>query len=392
MSERINNISEYPRCVNQAQTLKFPYKVFVKGVEEKNLRPGVSHIKNVLPKRLNGKDARDFYESVINTAGPSNISTVNLKITEEKKYALSAKAKLPTHQIDPPSNRKDARNSVPKFSKNELLLAIENDNSKLLRSALNQGYKEDIIYHKDRYGWNSLMVAACAGSFETIKLLLENGANVHEVDKAGNTCLSLARKNRHLNIVSYINLHTSGRTKENVQADTLSENTDTETNVENHCDLCDVDFYSDRLSKRHFSSMVHLLNRERKELELTGGHPKVHYVIPEANRGFQMMLSKGWDSNVGLGPSGEGKLYPVKTVLKRDKHGLGLEAAEGNKEEIHSKRPKVTHFGPRDSSSVKNVTSLNRRENMSTISKKHRIAKEKRTKAKEINFRRDFMN
>ena len=105
-----------------------------------------------------------------------------------------------------------------------------------------------------------------------------------------------------------------------------------------------------------------------------------------------MMLSKGWDSNVGLGPSGEGKLYPVKTVLKRDKHGLGLEAAEGNKEEIHSKRPKVTHFGPRDSSSVKNVTSLNRRENKSTISKKHRIAKEKRTKAKEINFRRHFMN
>ena len=60
-------------------------------------------------------------------------------------------------------------------------------------------------------------------------------------------------------------------------------------------------------------------------------------MIHEANRGYQMMLSGGLDKKSGLGPSRSGKLYPVKMILKQDRHGLGLE-----RETVSKVTPKVT--------------------------------------------------
>jgi len=40
------------------------------------------------------------------------------------------------------------------------------------------------------------------------------------------------------------------------------------------------------------------------------------------------MLGSGWDKK-GLGPTGSGKLYPVKTVLKKDRRGLGMASEDG---------------------------------------------------------------
>ena len=42
-----------------------------------------------------------------------------------------------------------------------------------------------------------------------------------------------------------------------------------------------------------------------------------------------MISISGWQRNKGLGPPGKtGKLFPVKSALKRDRHGLGLEAED----------------------------------------------------------------
>ena len=58
-----------------------------------------------------------------------------------------------------------------------------------------------------------------------------------------------------------------------------------------------------------------------------------------------MMLNSGWQSNKGLGPQGKesGKLYPVRTELKRDRHGLDFKKND----------KKVTHFQAFDVNSVK---------------------------------------
>lgn len=84
----------------------------------------------------------------------------------------------------------------------------------------------------------------------------------------------------------------------------------------------------------------------------------------------------------GLGPDGVGRKYPVKTVLKRDRLGLG---SKGNQQ------ARVTHFGPNDHSAVKRkkviTTERKRKEGGKKISRRKKLAKEKKEKNWERNMR-----
>ena len=54
--------------------------------------------------------------------------------------------------------------------------------------------------------------------------------------------------------------------------------------------------------------------------------------IDQTNKGFQMLKRMGWkESEGGLGKKRQGKLTPVKTILKRDKRGLGSRKAPSAK-------------------------------------------------------------
>merc|ERR1719471_1502042 len=96
-----------------------------------------------------------------------------------------------------------------------------------------------------------------------------------------------------------------------------------------------------------------------------------------------MVRNDNWDPDSGLGKDSEGKLYPVKTVLKRDRKGLG---------ESEALKPKVTHFAPFDCASVKESTkskkNTTRHERTSTREKGKRRKKESRQTRNEIDFRR----
>lgn len=77
-----------------------------------------------------------------------------------------------------------------------------------------------------------------------------------------------------------------------------------------------------------------------------------------------------------------GRKFPVKTVLKRDRLGLGSKG---------SQQAKVTHFGPNDLSAVKRKTVVTKEakknESRKKISRKERLAKEKKEKNWERNMR-----
>ena len=371
---------------NKMQLINFPLKIFVKGHTEphQNIKfPKLEHA--TTKEKLSGNDAKNYYESVVNDK-TSGIESVLADCTKPGLPSNIVCSRIPTTKTNskPPKTERI-------YSKKEILLAVEQNNINILKYCLNNSeMRKALIGSKDGYGWTTLMIAACAGSFETVKLLLINGADIHEKDRSGNTCLSLAKRRRHNHIVNYIKSHMSESSGQSSK-ERRTCSAEIEQSDENKiCDVCCLTFRSDRLFRNHHTSTVHLLNQQRKELEASGGNPKVHYVIPQANRGFQMMLSKGWDANVGLGPSGKGKLYPVKTVLKRDRHGLGLESNGDKRGVQNSKKAKVTHFGPGDTLSVENISSL-RTEKPSTMTKKQRASKQNRSTIKEIDFRREFM-
>ncbi|KAL8576626.1 hypothetical protein ACOMHN_025101 [Nucella lapillus] len=104
------------------------------------------------------------------------------------------------------------------------------------------------------------------------------------------------------------------------------------------------------------------------------------FLIPSSNVGYRLMMKTGWDGNRGLGPSGEGHRYPVKTLFKQDRKGLGNTVKE---------KAKVTHFKANDKSAVTRMQSQgdHRVVSVRTLSRRAQKAKERKDRQWEINLR-----
>ena len=80
-------------------------------------------------------------------------------------------------------------------------------------------------------------------------------------------------------------------------------------------------------------------------------------------------------------------MYPVKTTLKSDRYGLGLE----EEEKLEKNEKKVTHFEAHDESSVTKIKVPGQRiERSTTLNKKYEKKKLDKQKQKEKNFRLEF--
>ncbi|XP_023705752.1 G patch domain and ankyrin repeat-containing protein 1 homolog isoform X2 [Cryptotermes secundus] len=174
----------------------------------------------------------------------------------------------------------------------------------------------------DQYGWTALMSAACAGAVEVVKFLISCGADVSLRDKSGNTCLSLARRNGHHEVVQAI-------TEGHRQTEAESQPSQTR-HVEFYCESCKQNFHSTS-REQHATSTVHLFSSRPQVAVPT------MYGIPTSNKGYQILLKRGWDREKGLGPDGSGHKFPLKTVLKCDRKGFGADTKE---------KARVTHFKP----------------------------------------------
>ena len=184
-----------------------------------------------------------------------------------------------------------------------------------------------IINSSDQYGWTALMCAAASNNLNAVKLLIQEGARYTEgavVDKGGYTLRDICARNGATDVEVYlssleeqaaVNRKTNTSALNYAQVEHLSNDDDEEEMVE--CEPCGVTLRKSML-KKHETSMSHLLQDSSKIL------PDQPYTIPEHNVGFQMMLRTGWEQRSGLGPDGSGRKRPIKTTLKLDKSGLGL--------------------------------------------------------------------
>ena len=100
------------------------------------------------------------------------------------------------------------------------------------------------------------------------------------------------------------------------------------------------------LEMDHLTSVLHIYNAGKRGITHSG------IMIPESNiglnvfiddkayvvLGYKLLKKKGWTEEQGLGKQGEGHKFPVRTILKRNRTGFGLEKVKA----------KVTHFRPHD--------------------------------------------
>ncbi|XP_033630101.1 G patch domain and ankyrin repeat-containing protein 1 homolog [Asterias rubens] len=319
-----------------------------------------------------GLVARDFYESVISTTPTSTRSPTQNK----KGHLISEQSdpKLIKKNTPKPVSSQRQSERVQTRNKHQFLRSAQEGDVKAVESLLCEGSVD--INDVDDFAWTALMCASYSGQRNVVSLLLRKGALwENNRNKSGQTALDLARRAGHLNIVGML---------EGIESMGTSKGNQTEKQAKfakSWCDICRLE-YRKHESRRHQhkSSTVHQFNCQHKPTSTM-------YYIPESNVGFQLMMKEGWDKEKGLGRDGAGQKFPVKTILKRDRKGLG--AAD---REDEASKARVTHFKPFDVQAVKRPRQREEKKVMkvNTLNKRQKKQSHKKEKDWERDFRQSF--
>lgn len=285
--------------------------------------------------QVKGSDIRKFYSQIVEEPATT--------ILTKEEPSLSKKTDI--------SLKKKCAFNKDKFFR----YSIENKVDDLQQLQ----YNRQNIDCTDSYGWTALMMASCEGAIDSVSFLLNLGVNRNQKDKSGNTAYMLAQKKRHWKIMKLLSQKQ------------LTDGKKDKTAVPNQsiiepffCELCQQTF-KETTKHEHQTSTVHQFHTTSKI------HSKLtRFNISSKNRGLQLMVKQGWDEESGLGPTKTGRLYPVKTVIRKQRTGIG----------IYQDPAKVTHFKPFDLKATKSDYTYKKPRNRNDIlrEKKREWKKERR--------------
>lgn len=226
--------------------------------------------------------------------------------------------------------RKIVKQTFDKQNFFKLALADDSDG---LEGLLERSIDPD-VNATDAYGWTALMMAACEGSARTFQTLLEHGADLTVTDRKGNNATTLAQKKNRQEV-----LEITEEFKRHCESIEISDEESPEQGTQ-FCSDCGIEI-SKSSSKSHQTSTVHLFSCKFK------GNTNIKtFGIARTNRGFQMMRRTGWDGNSALGARQNGKLYPIKTVIRKSRTGLGTEQNPARITHFKANDPSGVHFKP----------------------------------------------
>ena len=317
----------------------YPFKRFIKATEPQCATgPSSSTIKKEEEAanseeeflRQKGQQLRQFYEELTK---------------EEERTKNEVKKEELKEEIEISDDEEEEEEVVMVVGDSVLegrfLRAIQAGDLDLVRQLLGGG-STSLLECRDRYGWSPLMVAAAEGRTALVDFLLKRGADLDVRDKSGLTALDIGRQRGHQEVVAEL-LHVSqegGRRSGGAGSSGTSDRFEV-------CDLCG-ELFAVGQRPQHLASLAHQLGAEERAARPHLAPIRPGFGITEENRGFQLLLKSGWDGCSGLGEAERrGRLFPIKSVLKSDRIGLGG-GGEGEKRE----EGRVTHFGPHDERGV----------------------------------------
>lgn len=344
-------------------------------------------------KKLTGEEAKKIYEDIVCSNGPTEITKETR--TNDKKLTPVGKAKnsftkLRRRSSSLISHFKPSKKQVksnPPVSVPKLFQSAQSGDVYTLEQALLDGCD---VNTRDAYNWSLLMSASYAGHLPVVQLLLSHGAAWRGVrDQRGFDAVDLATMAGHRDVVEMLlpstttnNCTQSSPDDSDISLRSLRKRRrsalDEDYQSSFYCHTCKVQVQGDEM--KHNLSTVHQFNSQFHTTDIP-------YSIPQSNKGYQMMIKRGWNPENGLGPTEQGTLQPIKTVLKRDRQGLG----SGSKQ-----KPRVTHFASFDKSAIQRcpvrTRSVARRQDEEKItpksSKRARRDALQKDKQWEINMRR----
>ncbi|KAG7153618.1 G patch domain and ankyrin repeat-containing protein 1-like [Homarus americanus] len=351
-------------------TAHMKWKVFVQAQPEIPLEQKEKQKKIYMS--LDGEDAKKFYEELVEDCSHPSSSVDHKQLEIGNSERAPNLDKDDCDEVEENSNQKwySGKKECPQSIHKAMKFAQNND-SVNLREMVTNGFN---VNAKDEYGWSLLMVSACAGAKDAVQLLLEHKARTGARDSKGNTAIYLATMKGHRKIVDMLincskKKDSNYQSPEDVNVVHLKKKSLTE---EFFCDICQKTI-KESTKIQHETSIVH-------QFKLGMGANKTMYGIPPSNKGYQLLVNQGWDTEKGLGPQSSGTKFPVKTVLKRDREGLG---------NVKKDIARVTHFGPADTDAVERVCKPGERvERHNTLSRRERKKQKTEDQRKEIEIRR----
>ncbi|KAJ8270550.1 hypothetical protein GJAV_G00116230 [Gymnothorax javanicus] len=297
---------------------------------------------------VSGEEAKDFYLSLIADGDRARESR-----RERRGTTTDSQREQGSERGQPSTTEATARDG------HRLLKYAQEGNLPGLCELLEK--KGCDINFKDSFYWTAIMCASYAGQLGAVRLLLLKGAAwVGVVDTQGRDARDLADQAGHMEVVQELDGH-------HVRSDAPRHSSGDSASQPQWCSVCGIQYSESE--ERHRSSTLH-------QFSLPQAPPTPEYCLPPSSAGYRMMLSARWDPKEGLGPEGVGRKNPIKTVLKRDRKGLGYGPAP---------KARVTHFKPKDTLAVKQAPK-GRTERGATLG---RIA-ERKLEAKDRKWEWDF--
>lgn len=315
----------------------------------------------IKPDSSSGEEIKTFYEELVSEPLTADHA--------KNEYSFSvSKCKRRKYKKESPSKQTSkARKFDRTRAENRLFrYAQEGDLKEFSKQyQLLEDMGVDVGNVKDSFGWTLLMCASHAGHEDIVEYILRTGVDTSFCNKKGDTAKDLALKSNHTDIALLLD---KGAPSSHFETDPARVETF-------YCKECEKEF-TDTTESKHKTSIIHRFNINKQNKLSTMYH------LPENNVGFQMMVKGGWNKDTGLGSEGQGQKFPVKTVLKRDRLGLGSKTDD---------KAKVTHFGAKDTSAIQKAKNNNavreRTMRQGTASRKARLKKERKDRAWERNLR-----
>ncbi|XP_054712691.1 G patch domain and ankyrin repeat-containing protein 1 homolog [Uloborus diversus] len=302
---------------------------------------------------LNGEEASIFYNTIISSSSICK-NPNSAKSSSRQKNIASKKISEKLESISPPK-------SVDILS-NKVFFYAQEGNLKEIKKCLEQTC---CINQQDAYGWTPIMCAAMEGHYSIVKYLLDFGADLSIRNKQGLTVFEIAERGNHLQVIDLLR---NGIQVSKISDAVLKNSDEAELKF---CKECSLSFKESIVS--HEKSIAHLFSSSKAQ-------NSTFYHIPENNKGFQIMLKSGWDKDKGLGINEDGRKFPVKSVLKKDRGCIGRT----------KETAKITHFGPNDPSSIKHQAAPVSLLREKTLKNRERRKMALKQRQKEISFRRQF--
>ncbi|XP_024891738.1 G patch domain and ankyrin repeat-containing protein 1 homolog [Temnothorax curvispinosus] len=339
--------------------IDIPWKTFVRkspSIQDKSPERCIHQL------AFQGNEAKAAYEEIVHQISNSNTPPARLRHLRSRITGSQGNSGTNSASIVQSKMITLSDDILAKVTVNTLLKAVEQKDLKFLQKHMTT----ENVNVSDDFGWTPLMSAAYCGHLEIVQFLLNLGANKRTRDKSGLTAAQLALKRNYLSIVALLkkksdtisgidqlsaninpnvnNINALSARSMPIESSmehnkdiVIEEKTRLKQNAAFYCEICKTTFQETTLQK-HESSTLHIFNTKPKL-------KNAMYGISRQNKGYRMLLNTGWDEEAGLGPSGKGIKYPIKTCLKMDRKGLG---------QLPENEYKITHFKSGDTTAVNN--------------------------------------